>query len=129
MAARILYTTFDCRDAVAAANFWVVALRYEVNDSASSPPEEIELRDPDGHGHPLLFINVPEGKGVKNRVHLDLVTDLPMVDEVERLVAAGARAISVHEHPPGYVDDAYEWTVMQDPEGNEFCVGRPLPTH
>jgi hypothetical protein len=84
------------------------------------------LRDPDGQGHPVLFINVPEPKVVKNRVHLDLITDQPMSDEVNRLVAAGARAIMVHQHPPGYIDEPYEWTVMQDPEGNEFCVGRPV---
>lgn len=91
MAARILLTTFDCRDAVAISDFWATALGYEVNDLGSNPPEQIELHDPVGHGHPLFFVNVPEPKTVKNRVHLDLVTDLPMADEVERLVAAGRR--------------------------------------
>jgi catechol 2,3-dioxygenase-like lactoylglutathione lyase family enzyme len=126
MAARILLTTFDCRDAVAISDFWATALGYEVNNSGSNPPELIELHDPVGHGHPLFFVNVPEPKTVKNRVHLDLVTDLSMADEVERLVAAGAEAIAVHKHPPEF-NDPYEWTVLRDPEGNEFCVGRPLP--
>jgi hypothetical protein len=49
-----------------------------------------------------------------------------MADEVERLVAAGAKAIAVHKHPTEF-NDPYEWTVLRDPEGNEFCVGRPLP--
>ena len=92
----------------------------------SNPPELIELRDPVGHGHPLFFVNVPEPKTVKNRVHLDLVTDLSMADEVERLVAAGAEAIAVHKHPTEF-NDPYEATVLRDPEGHELCVGRPLP--
>lgn len=127
MTARILLTTFDCLDAVAVSDFWATALGYEVNHSRSNPPEMIELCDPIGHGHPLFFVNVSEPKTIKNRVHLDLVTDLSMGEEVERLVAAGARAIAVHKHPTEF-NDPYEWTVMQDPEGNEFCVGRPLPS-
>ena len=62
MAARILLTTFDCRDAVAISDFWATALGYEVNDLGSNPPEMIELHDPVGHGHPLFFVNVPEPK-------------------------------------------------------------------
>ncbi len=128
MAARILLTTFDCRDAVAVSDFWATALGYEVNHVGSNPPEMIELHDPVGQGHPLFFVNVPEPKTVKNRVHIDLVTDLSMAEEVERLVAAGANAIAVHKHPTDF-NDPYEWTVMRDPEGNEFCVGRPLPSN
>jgi hypothetical protein len=128
MAARILLTTFDCRDAVAISDFWATALAYEVNDAGSNPPEMVELHDLVGHGHPLFFVRVPEPKAVKNRVHLDLVTDLPLADEVERLVAAGAVAVAVHTHPTE-LNDPYEWTVLRDPEGNEFCVGRPLPSH
>ena len=48
-----------------------------------------------------------------------------MDDEVTRLVAAGAQVVAVHRHPPGF-NDPYEWTVLQDPEGNEFCVGHSL---
>jgi len=128
MAARILLTTFDCRDAVTIANFWASALGYEIREEASNPPEEIELRDPAGTGHPLYFVNVPESKAVKNRLHLDLATDMAMDDEVTRLVAAGARVVAVHRHPPDF-NDPYEWTVLQDPEGNEFCVGRSLSPH
>jgi hypothetical protein len=126
MTASILATTFDCRDAGTIAGFWARALGYEISESGSNAPDEFELCDPAGRGHPLYFVNVPESKTVKNRVHLDLVSDLPMADEVARLTAAGALAVAVHRHPDGF-NDPYEWTVMQDPEGNEFCVGQPLP--
>lgn len=66
----------------------------------------------------LLFIHVPEGKSVKNRVHLDIA---PLEDtrdqEVERLTALGARAIADHRTPEGR-----GWIVMADPEDNEFFV-------
>jgi Glyoxalase-like domain len=61
MAARILLTTFDCRDAGSIASFWAIALGYEVHEEASNPPSEIELRDPEGTGHPLYFVNVKPG--------------------------------------------------------------------
>ena len=53
---------------------------------------------------------------------------MAMDDEVTRLVAAGARVVAVHRQPPDF-NDPYEWTVLQDPEGNEFCVGRSLSPH
>jgi hypothetical protein len=63
---------------------------------------------------------------VKNRVHIDLLaTEASVEAEVERLVKAGARALETHHDPEGY-SDPYIWTVMQDPEGNEFCVGEPM---
>jgi antitoxin (DNA-binding transcriptional repressor) of toxin-antitoxin stability system len=66
----------------------------------------------------LLFIRVPEGKTVKNRLHFDLVPLNRTRDaEVERLLAAGAVLASDQRRPNGR-----GWVVLADPEGNEFCV-------
>ena len=64
----------------------------------------------------LVFVRVPEEKAVKNRVHLDLGAD-DREAEVQRLLALGARRVADHG----------SWTVMQDPEGNEFCVVQAPP--
>ena len=83
---------------------------------------------PDGSGPRIYFQQVPEGKVVKNRVHLDLNVGggreatlderRGRVDaEVERLSALGATTFR-----PGAVENGEYWVVMQDPEGNEFCV-------
>jgi hypothetical protein len=110
--------TFDCRDPRVLAEFWAVALGYRLEDAddvgVSIVPEE-------GAAGALLALNffvVPEGKTVKNRLHLDLSPPQTMAAEVERLLEAGA---SVR----GRVDEGgIFWTVMLDPEGNEFCVLR-----
>jgi hypothetical protein len=72
----------------------------------------------DGVVPDLLFLRVPEGKAVKNRLHLDLRPG-DQAAEVARLEALGARRISVGQ---GEVS----WVVMADPDGNEFDVLRPL---
>ena len=70
--------------------------------------------------HGLLFIPVPEGKTVKNRVHLDLQpTDGTRDELVERALALGATVVEDHRR-----DDGGGWVTMADPEGNEFCVER-----
>ena len=122
MSTKVRYTTFDCRDPRAVAEFWAIALSYEI-DAPNETAGEILLKDPSGEGPSLGFMRVPESKVAKNRVHLDLfVTETSLEEEVERLVAAGARAIETLRDPSeGYVDPCI-WTVMQDPEGNEFCV-------
>ena len=65
-----------------------------------------------------LFCRVPEGKTAKNRMHIDLTAD-DRNAEVARLIDLGAT----------HVDDKDEWGVqwstMQDPEGNEFCIAGP----
>lgn len=78
------------------------------------------------HGHRatgrarLLFAEVPEGKQVKNRVHLDLErTDRRREDEIERVMALGAT--SLHDLRK---EDGSGWLVLADPEGNEFCILR-----
>ena len=64
---------------------------------------------------------VPEPLTGKNRLHLDVVTTGSMEDEVARLADAGAELVEVRQDPPTY-DNPDTWTVMRDPEGNEFCV-------
>jgi hypothetical protein len=123
MIAAIIVTTFDCHDTQRLANFWAVALGYVIDERKG--PDCFEISHPAGVGHGLQFIKVPENKAVKNRLHLDLLAAGSIAREVDRLIAAGATAVEQHEHPPGFVEP-WEWTVLLDPEGNEFCVGLPL---
>ena len=106
----------DCRDPRLLADFWSEVLGYRLEEAdeqgASIVPAE------GASGWAMLFFVVPEGKSVKNRLHLDLSPPETMAAEVERLVAAGATV-------QGRVDEGGSfWTVMLDPEGNEFCVLR-----
>jgi predicted enzyme related to lactoylglutathione lyase len=107
--------TFDCHDPRLLAEFWSEALGYELEGIDA---EGSWLRDPSGRGWPLLFLIVPEGKSVKNRVHLDLRPATSMADEVERLKGLGASIFRRVDE-----NDSF-WTVMLDPEGNELCVLR-----
>jgi predicted enzyme related to lactoylglutathione lyase len=107
--------TIDCWDPRRLATFWTQALGYELREATD---DEADIVDPSGHGWPLLFLVVPEGKSTKNRLHLDIRPPRSMAEEVERLEAAGATVQRrVDEH-------GSFWTIMQDPEGNEFCVLR-----
>ncbi len=125
MSIKVGFTTFDCRDPRAVAEFWAAALSYEI-DAPNEAAGEILLEDPRGEGPSLGFMKVPEPKVVKNRVHLDLLVDgTSLEEEVERLVAAGAREIETLQDPDGFVDPVI-WTVLHDPEGNEFCVVEPM---
>jgi predicted enzyme related to lactoylglutathione lyase len=74
---------------------------------------------PDGRTR-VLFIEVPEGKTVKNRLHFDLTpTDRTCDEEVERVLGLGATV-----HQDLRTDDGGGWVTLLDPEGNEFCVLR-----
>ena len=75
---------------------------------------ELALRAPTGAGPDWLFLAVPEGKTVKNRIHFDLTPDDQRA-EVVRLVGMGARPVDVGQ-------GAQSWVVLADPEGNEFCI-------
>jgi catechol 2,3-dioxygenase-like lactoylglutathione lyase family enzyme len=114
MTSFVFNVTFDCADPRRVAAFWAGATGYEV---AEERPDFVRLRatDPRGVRH-LLFFQVPEPKAGKNRVHVDLATRDPAA-EVDRLVALGA---TKGEHRSG---NGTSWTVMRDPEGNEFCIG------
>jgi hypothetical protein len=124
VATRVLCMTFDCHDPRKLAAFWATTLSYDV-DLSHEAFGEAEITDPQRTAPPIMFLKVPEAKTVKNRMHIDLLAETPFEAEVERLVAAGARALETRQDPEGY-EGGYVWTVMQDPEGNEFCVGEPL---
>ncbi|MDL2080858.1 VOC family protein [Streptomyces sp. GXMU-J15] len=101
----------DAADPVALGRWWAEALGWVVvNDS----PEEFEIRPAPDRLPGLLFAPVPEAKTVKNRLHLDFRPD-DQGAEVERLLALGARRADVGQ-------GEQSWTVLMDPEGNEFCV-------
>jgi hypothetical protein len=121
MTCRVSHTTIDCRNAYTLSEWWKPVLGYvddEDNPNAAGH-EECEIVDP-VTGHRLLFIEVPEAKQVKNRIHLDLrPTDRRRDDEIERVLQLGATEIGDHRKP-----DGTGWMVMADPEGNEFCILR-----
>jgi predicted enzyme related to lactoylglutathione lyase len=106
--------TIDCARPSDLAMFWARSLDWDVvdvdDDGAFVAPRE--------GGRGLFFQKVPEPKTVKNRVHLDLRSPDAMDKEVERSKALGATV-------QGRVDvEGSFWTVMLDPEGNEFCILR-----
>jgi predicted enzyme related to lactoylglutathione lyase len=104
--------TFDSAEPVRVATFWASALGFELVDP---DPEGAFVLDPSKRTKGLFFQPVPEPKTVKNRVHLDLRPPETMALEVARLTALGARELR-------FVQQNDFWTVMADPEGNEFCV-------
>ena len=121
MTSRIDHTTIDCRDAYAQSKFWAGVLGFiDVPGDPNEPgDEECMIIDPEG-GQQALFIQVPEDKQVKNRLHLDLVpTDRTRDEEIERVRALGATPLDDRRHA-----DGTGWLVLADPEGNEFCILR-----
>ena len=123
MTSRISHTSIDSRNAHDQSVWWGQVLGFSQDPRDPNLPghEECMIFSADGRQR-VLFIEVPEGKTVKNRVHFDLwPTDRTMNEEVDRLLAAGATL--VHDlrdhHGPGT-----GWVTLADPEGNEFCVLR-----
>jgi catechol 2,3-dioxygenase-like lactoylglutathione lyase family enzyme len=118
---RLHSITFDCAHPTELGRWWTKVTGWEEDPGNPNVPEDYEaaLVAPDRSLN-LLFINVPEAKAVKNRVHLDLEsTDATRDDEVLRLVALRATVVADRRRP-----DGSGWVVMADPEGNEFCVER-----
>ncbi len=127
MSLRWYTTVIDCRDVAAQAHWWAETLGWQV---AYEEPDEIgvvpahvteeTLRTTPWEqvGPGLVFVPVPEGKTVKNRLHIDLAPHLS--DDRDALIAGlverGARESDVGQGPES------TWTVLIDPEGNEFCV-------
>jgi catechol 2,3-dioxygenase-like lactoylglutathione lyase family enzyme len=121
MTSRIDHTTFDCHDAYALSTFWAQVLGFtDVPGDPNEPGhEECMIIDPSGE-QKVLFIEVPEDKRVKNRVHFDLVpTDRTRDEEIERVRALGAVPFDDLRQA-----DGTGWLVLTDPEGNEFCILR-----
>ncbi len=131
MATAIRHITVDCHDPLRLARFWGEALGFVEDPDGPNLPGEDEalVMDPHGLRPGLLFIQVPEPKSTKNRIHLDLEPELPRDAEVERLLGLGATLVDDRRDP-----DGTGWAVLADPEGNELCVersaadrGRPGP--
>ncbi len=108
----------DCADPAALAPFWAGAAGWEITRTED---DIVGLRSPAGTGPYLEFLRVPDQKKVKNRLHPDVAPyrgDDPAA-EVARLRAAGAALADVGQ------GGEVSWTVLADPEGNEFCVLSP----
>ncbi|MDF1603433.1 VOC family protein [Nocardioides sp. YIM 152315] len=123
MAAFISHTTVDCTNAYELSEWWKVVLGYVDIDGDPNLPdhEECMIRDPET-GHMVLFIEVPEAKSTKNRLHFDLRPRSATRDEeLEILVAHGATVV---DDLRGKYGPGTAWVVLADPEGNEFCILR-----
>src|ERR1700720_1975486 len=126
MATRLLQIAMNAQDDAAGGRFWAQALGWGI---ASEEPGVTNL-EPVGFAYPdpvavcIDVIRVPEPKTVKNRVHIDLATTSAahQADLVARLQDLGATPADVGQ---GEVP----WTVLADPEGNEFCVLEPRPVY
>jgi predicted enzyme related to lactoylglutathione lyase len=124
VAARIQCVCVDSTDPRRVASFWEAALGWR---RTADDDDEVVLEPPagspeDGVAADLLFLRVPEGKAVKNRLHLDLRPD-EQAAEVARLEGLGARRVDVGQGPEA------TWVVLADPDGNEFCVLRAAAGH
>lgn len=116
MVLRLGNITFDCDDVLEVATFWSAALGRPLDKGSSELFASIGGGDAARAEPAWYFSKVPEPKPAKNRVHLDLTNPDPSA--VDELVALGATVLGEHEVPGG----SHRWTVMRDPEGNEFCV-------
>ena len=141
MTGKIGNITFDCANPRELSHFWADVLGYP---RAEWPPElkqqlldgglteaDLELKsvaqDPTGEGQRLFFQKVPEGKTAKNRVHLDISatpgrypTPEELDAEKDRIVALGATVVQKYDSDWGGIRELHY--IMQDPEGNEFCI-------
>jgi catechol 2,3-dioxygenase-like lactoylglutathione lyase family enzyme len=113
MTSKIRSLTIDCTNPQRQADFWAAVLGYEVSEVDE---EGAVISDSNGQKPRLLFLVVPEGKTVKNRLHFDLTPETSREEEVARLIGLGAKVFREFNGSEGH------FTVMQDPEGNEFCV-------
>jgi hypothetical protein len=139
-----LQVVIDCADPARLAAFWAEAIGYKIQDpppgfatwpefltSIGVPESEWNsasaVVDPEGSGPRIFLQRVPEPKTTKNRLHLDLnlgggqtvpidTRRATLAGEAERLTKLGAGLVQERELRGEY------WIVMQDPEGNEFCI-------
>jgi len=121
MTSYISHTTIDCADAYTLSKWWEQVLDYvEDPDDPNLPGHEECMIFAREGGHKVLFIEVPDLKQTKNRIHFDLRPTGGTRDaELERLVALGAKVLADLR-----TDDGGGWVVLADPEGNEFDILR-----
>jgi len=114
------HVVIDAHDLPKLAQFWTQALGWKV---LSEREREIVI-GPDPHAAVgICLMPTTDAKTLKNRVHLDLTTSAADRDqEIERLLALGAQRVDIGQ------TGKESWTVLADPEGNEFCVVRPKTT-
>ncbi|HJE52641.1 MAG TPA: VOC family protein [Tessaracoccus flavescens] len=131
MALKWYTVVVDCRDPQAQAHWWAEALDWAViydtpHEAVVIPKlalegdtEPAEYDQWVRRGQGLVFVPVPEDKQIKNRLHMDLAphTSQDRDAEIQRLLDLGATTVDVGQDP-----DQVTWTVLADPEGNEFCV-------
>ena len=116
MASAFTQLCIDCADPEMLAGFWCSVLGWEVVERFDYG---IDIGSSSGTQPTIAFIKVPDAKVVKNRLHIDVnPVDRDQQEEVERLLALGASRADVGQGPD------VSWIVMQDPEGNEFCILR-----
>ena len=116
---KIGWLTIDSHDPRKLGAFWKEALDLDVVYQ-DDDGDEFALSGT-GRAHTrwsILFYRAPDEKKVKNRLHLDLLPDKDQEAEVARLEALGATRADIGQTDVG-------WVVMNDPEGNEFCILQP----
>ena len=117
--------TVACDSPDRLAKFWEQALERERVDlppevaGGTADPDHVVLAESDGRSPPLLFKRMPKGSTEDIPIHLDLATE-DRAATVERFEELGASAVETKRERAG--DRTAEWTVMEDPEGNGFCV-------
>jgi hypothetical protein len=104
--------TVDCADPAALAEFWGKVLNRPVSPGATAENATLDATD-SASGPRMFFQQVPEPKAVKNRLHLDLITER-YDEEIERLTGLDAKRLNEVKLPK------FRWTTFADPEGNEF---------
>ncbi|MET8558309.1 VOC family protein [Streptomyces sp. NPDC004959] len=120
MASRFTELAVDCVDPRALARFWCEVLGYEVYEDEGGEYVSIGApgtgaRRPGDAPPSLAFARVPEGKAVKNRLHIDVnPSDREQAAEVERLLALGARHVDVGQ------GDEVSWVTLADPDTSDY---------
>ncbi|MGY1434906.1 VOC family protein [Streptomyces reniochalinae] len=115
MALSLHHLVVDAHDLPALARFWCRVLEWRV---LSEKEREVIIGPSAEAGTGICFMPVTDAKSVKNRLHFDLAPD-DQEAEVARLLALGARRLDIGQ------GGGRSWVVLQDPEGNEFCVLKP----
>jgi catechol 2,3-dioxygenase-like lactoylglutathione lyase family enzyme len=120
--AYIYNVTFDAKQPRRLGHFWSEVTGYSVVDERD---DFVKLRSPDPRGiRHILFMGVDDPTPGKNRMHVDLAAREPD-EEIKRLVGLGASLVDEQGDgtPIWREGNGLRWVVLQDPEGNEFCLG------
>jgi hypothetical protein len=130
MVVRLTEIVIDCHEPATLATFWTAALDYHVVSAddeqieiaawKKEPPDQRERVQSAATVPTIVFVRVPEGKAVKNRLHLDVRPTGSYDDELQRLIDLGAERVDIGQ-------GGVPWVVLADPEGNEFCLLGPHP--